>query len=267
MCYVRGAMVDPGSLRTWKKVPFLRWSFLRMALGRKRLLRTWQVGDGREERLAQYVAAHARQGDLGDVIRVIDQYAYDEAFLINVGDEKGVILDAAVRRAAPRRVLELGTYCGYSALRVARAAPEAHVFSVEFSAANADIARRIFAHAGVSDRITVVVGTLGDGGGTLGRLRAEHGFDAGSLDFVFVDHDKSVYLSDLQLVLQAGWLRPGAIVLADNVKVPGAPDYHAFMRREEGRVFRTREHETHLEYQAVFADLMLESEYLGAVSP
>lgn len=257
-------MADRGSLRTWKKVPFLRWSFWRMALGRKELLRTWQVGDGREERLAQYVVAHARRGDLADVIRVIDQYAYDEAFLINVGDEKGAILDTAVRRAQPRRVLELGTYCGYSALRIVRAAPEGHVFSVEFSAANADIARRIFAHAGVSERITVIVGTLGDGGATLERLRGEHGFDAGSVDFVFVDHDKSVYLADLKRILEEGWLRPSAIVLADNVKVPGAPDYHAFMRSEEGRTFRTREHETHVEYQSVIADLMLESEYLGA---
>ena len=35
--------------------------------------------------------------------------------MINVGDEKGEILDAAIRRAEPRRLLELGTYCGYSA--------------------------------------------------------------------------------------------------------------------------------------------------------
>lgn len=249
--------------RAWKKVPFLRWSFWRMALGRKQLLTTWQVGDGREERLAQYVAANARQGDLDDVIRVIDQYAYDEAFLINVGDEKGAILDAAVRRAQPKRVLELGTYCGYSALRMARVAPRAHIHSIEFSADNAGIARRIFAHAGVADRITVVVGTLGDGGATLSQLRSEHGFSTGVLDFVFVDHDKAAYLPDLERVLQEGWLRPHAIVLADNIKVPGAPDYRAFMLAQEGKRFRTREHETHLEYQSVITDLMLESEYLG----
>ncbi|MCB9626486.1 MAG: class I SAM-dependent methyltransferase [Sandaracinaceae bacterium] len=183
--------------RAWKRVPFLRWSFWRMALGRKHLRTAWQVGDGREERLAQYVEATARRGQLDDVIRVIDQYAYDEAFLMNVGDEKGAILDAAVRRAQPRRVLELGTYCGYSALRIARVAPAAHIHSVEFSADNAAIARRIFTHAGVADRITVVVGTLGDGGATLSRLRSEHGFGAGVLDFLFVDHDKSAYLPDL----------------------------------------------------------------------
>jgi catechol O-methyltransferase len=40
--------------------------------------------------------------------------------MINVGDEKGEILDRAVRRDSPHVLLELGTYCGYSALRVAR---------------------------------------------------------------------------------------------------------------------------------------------------
>ena len=44
--------------------------------------------------------------------------------LINVGDEKGALLDAAVRRADPALALELGTYCGYGALRIARAAPD-----------------------------------------------------------------------------------------------------------------------------------------------
>ena len=86
---------------------------------------------------------------------------------------------------------------------------------------------------------------------------------AGVLEFLFVDHDKAAYLPDLERILQEGWLRPHAIVLADNIKVPGAPEYRAFMHAEEGKRFRTREHETHLEYQSVITDWMLESEYLG----
>ena len=65
--------------------------------------------------------------------------------LINVGDEKGLLLDAAVRRADPALALELGTYCGYGALRIARAAPNAKVYSVELAEANAANARQIWA--------------------------------------------------------------------------------------------------------------------------
>jgi catechol O-methyltransferase len=243
-----------------KKAPFLRWSFLRMALTvKRRLLVDWQVGDGREEKLAQYVLGNARPGDLADAIRAIDWFAYNKAFLINVGDEKGAILDAAVRRAGPRRILELGTYCGYSALRMALAAPQAHIHSIELNPANADIARRIFAHAGAASRITVVVGTLGDHGATVAALRERHGFSPGSVDLVFVDHAKDAYLPDLQRIEAEGWLHPGSIVVADNVKFPGAPAYRAYLRENEGRSWRTTEHPTHAEYQTMVKDLVLES--------
>lgn len=245
-----------------RRVPFLRWSFLRFILGMGRLARTWQVGDGREEALRRHVLGTARPGDLDGVIAAIDDFAYNQSFLINVGDEKGAILDAAVRRAAPRRVLELGAYCGYSALRMARAAKEARVFSVELSPDNAAIAQALWRHGGVADRVSAVVGTLGDGA-TPQRLREQHGFSPGSLDLLFLDHDKEAYVPDLQRVLEAGWLRPGAIVVADNVRIPGAPAYRALMKAEEGRRFRTREHRTHAEYQTLLPDLVLESEYLG----
>jgi catechol O-methyltransferase len=140
---------------------------------------------------------------------------------------------------------------------------EARLFSVEFSAANAGIARRIWQHAGVADRLTVVVGTLGDGGQTIERLESEHGFARGSVDFVFVDHDKAAYLPDLESIVDRGWLHAGSVVVADNVKVPGAPKYHAYMKAEEGRTWRTIEHDTHVEYQSLFKDLVLESEYLA----
>jgi len=232
--------------------------------GMKRLTTEWQVGDGREARLAEYVLAKARRGDAADAIRVIDEYAYNKSFLINVGDEKGELLDAAVRRANAGVALELGTYCGYGSLRIARAAPSAKVFSVELSAANAEVARRIWAHAGVDDRVTCVVGTIGDGGLTLDTLAREHGFGAGTLDLLFIDHDKAAYLADLQSIRDRGWLHRGSIVVADNMLIPGSPKYRGFMKEQQGKLFDTVEHKTHGEYQTLMPDLVLESEYLAS---
>jgi catechol O-methyltransferase len=248
-----------------RRLPFLRWSVIRMGLGGRSLLKDWQVGDGREEALAQYVEANARAGDLDDAIRVVDEFCYQRSVMMNVGDEKGEILDRAIERVQPGRLLELGTYCGYSGLRTVRVMPpDAHLWSIEFSAANAAIARRIWDHAGVGDRVDVVVGTLGDGGETIAALEADHGFTAGSVDFVFIDHDKSAYLPDLQRIIEHGWLRRGAVAVADNVRFPGAPKYRAYMREQEGTGWRTTEHDTHLEYQSLMKDLVLESEYLGS---
>lgn len=240
----------------------LRWSALRMGFGARSFARTGQWGDGREAALADYVVNNARKGDLDDVLSTIDTFAYEKSFLISIGDEKGELLEAATRRANPKLCLELGTYVGYSALRIARAAPSAKVFSVEFSAANAELARRVWAHAGVADQICCVIGTIGDGGRTLDTL-ANNGFATGTLDFLFLDHDNSAYSADLLSIVERGWLHPGSIVVADNVLVPGAPKYRQYMREQQGKQFATIEHRTHLEYQDLVPDLVLESEYLA----
>jgi catechol O-methyltransferase len=246
-----------------QRVPFLRWSFWRLAIGARNISKTGQIGDGREAAAADYVVANARKGDIDDVIAKVDQFAYEKSFLINVGDEKGELLDAAVRRANPDLALELGTYCGYGSLRIARAAPSARVFSVELAEANADVARRIWAHAGIDDRVTCVVGTIGDGGRTLDALAAVHGFAADKLDFLFIDHDKGAYLPDLQSILDRGWLHRRSIVVADNMLIPGSPKYRDFMREQQGKLFDTVEHRAHGEYQTLAPDVVFESELLG----
>ncbi|MBA3745069.1 O-methyltransferase [Sporichthya sp.] len=229
----------------------------------KHLTTEWQVGDGREEAAAVYVAANARRGDLDDVIATIDDFARNRSMLINVGDEKGEILDTAIRAVKPSFVMELGTYVGYGALRLARSAPEARIVSVEFLPANAAIARRNIEHAGLSDRVTVVDGSIGDGGRTIEHLRTVIGLGPGQLDAVFLDHAKEHYLADLHTIEDSGFLHPGSVVIADNVGFPGAPDYRAYMTEQEGKRYRTTEHATHVEYQSLIKDLVLESAYLG----
>jgi catechol O-methyltransferase len=246
-----------------RRVPFLRWSFWRLAIGARNITKTGQIGDGREAAAADYVIANARKGDIDDVIAKVDEFAYEKSFLINVGDEKGELLDAAVRRADPGLALELGTYCGYGSLRIARAAPTAKVVSVELAAANAEVARRIWAHAGIEDRVNCVVGTIGDGGATLEALAVEHGFTEGKLDLLFIDHDKAAYLTDLQSLLDRRWLHRGSIVVADNILIPGSPKYRQYMKDQQGKLFDTVEHKTHGEYQTLAPDIVLESEYLA----
>jgi catechol O-methyltransferase len=240
----------------------LRWSVLRTGIGIRRFNKTGQLGDGREAAAAGFVVANARRGDIDDVVARLDQFAYEKSFLVNIGDQKGELLDAAVRRADPRLVLELGTYCGYSALRIARSAPSATVLSVEFSPANADVARRIWAHAGVENRVTCLVGTVGDGGRTLDALEAA-GLAEGALDFLFIDHDKHGYLPDLLRIMERGWLHRGSIVVADNIRFPGSPKYRAYMREQKGKAWMTTEHKTHVEYLGLLPDMVLESVYLG----
>jgi hypothetical protein len=116
-----------------------------MLLGQRRLRTTWPVGDGREEALAPYVTRHARAGDVDDVIRAIDRFCVERTFLINVGEEGGGEGRDPCGWSGP--CLPTPGSTRSSSARRTRGSP-----------------RRILEHAGAGDRVTVVVGTLGDGG-------------------------------------------------------------------------------------------------------
>ncbi|MEM1369454.1 MAG: O-methyltransferase [Cyanobacteria bacterium P01_H01_bin.15] len=247
-------------MNSYQKNPFLRWSFLRLLFSMPKLLKTGQVGDGREEKLVKHILSNCPKGDVLGVLQAIDEFAWTQSFLINVGDEKGKILDDAIKIKQPRNILELGAYCGYSALRMAIAAPEAKILSIEISDANANISRTILEHAAVDDQVEVLVGSIGDGGQTITKLRSQYVEARGPFDFVFIDHDKKYYLSDLQALLNNHLLHESVIVVTDNVKFPGAPDYLAYMDKSEGKTWCTQRHETHVEYQDLFKDLVLVSQ-------
>uniref|UniRef100_A0A3B4WQ18 catechol O-methyltransferase n=1 Tax=Seriola lalandi dorsalis TaxID=1841481 RepID=A0A3B4WQ18_SERLL len=77
----------------------------------------------RPQRLLRAVIINAVRGDPDSVIRAIDHFCKHTEWAMNIGDEKGAILDSVVMETSPSTVLELGTYCGYSAVRITRLLP------------------------------------------------------------------------------------------------------------------------------------------------
>ena len=230
----------------------------------KAATRKGETDDAVKERLVQHLLDTAPEGDVQAALDAIDDFASKDSFLMNIGDVKGVLLDDVVERVRPMKAVELGSFCGYSGLRIARALPAGgSLFSIEMNPNNADVSTRVWNHAGVGDRVTAVVGTIDDGK-TIDRLKTEFGIAPGSLDLLFIDHEHSRYLPDLMLLLESDLLHAGSVVVADNVKFPGAPKYLAYMRANEGQSWRTVEHKSHLEYQRMIPDLVLESTYLGS---
>jgi catechol O-methyltransferase len=63
--------------------------------------------------------------------------------------------------------------------------PTAHLYSIELFPANAEIASKVVAHAGLQDRVTLIVGSIGDGGKTIQKLRD---FKIETAGLVFLDH-------------------------------------------------------------------------------
>jgi catechol O-methyltransferase len=203
-------------------------SLVRMAAGMGTVLCSGRLGDGRDDQLLAFVHAEARPGDGNSVIAAIDEFCAAGSMMYSIGPEKGAILDSVVKRVPPRIVPELGTYCGYSALRMGRLlAQGGRIISLEMNANNARLARQVWQHAGIDERIiSYVVGKLSDSA-IPDEITAAYGFAEGTLDMVFLDHDKRVYLGDLQTILSRNRLGPGSVAVADNVLVPGAPEYRA----------------------------------------
>ena len=102
------------------------------------------------------------------------------------GTVEGRFLELLVFGLSAKRVLELGTYSGYSALSMAAGLPEAgHIDTCEADETHAEVARRYIAQSPYADRITVHLGPALD---TIAQLEGE-------FDFVFVDADKENYVN------------------------------------------------------------------------
>jgi len=121
------------------------------------------------------------------------------------GTIEGRFLEFLVSATGARRVLELGTYSGYSAISMAAALPaHGRIDTCEVEEEHAAVARRYIEEAGLSDRITIHLGPALE---TIGRLE-------GGFDFVFIDADKENYVNYYEAVLPR--LTESALIAADN---------------------------------------------------
>jgi len=202
----------------------------------------WCSAYAKELRLHNHVVSMSPSGNPRAVCEAIEQFGLANLSRIHggkgghaptagqwlkvAGGEKASLLLTAARLAAQGsglQVLEVGTYCGYSSMRIAAAFPEACIVSLEADPALALIARSLIAHAGLEHRVEVRIGHSAD---VLPRLNAgwREGFKP-PFDFVFFDQRGSRYSEDLETLEHMGALTDSAVVVADNVLKPGAPAF------------------------------------------
>ncbi len=130
---------------------------------------------------------------------------------IQVAPNQGKMLHLLARTMGARRILEVGTLGGYSAIWLARALPQdGHLVTLEADPKHAEVARRNLARAGLADRVDVKVGPALD---TLPTLE-------GPFDLVFLDADKPNNPQYLEWALRLA--RKGSLIVGDNVVREGA---------------------------------------------
>jgi caffeoyl-CoA O-methyltransferase len=147
-----------------------------------------------------------RTADEGDFLRQLKAAAGSAGIpAIWISPAQASLMQILLRLSGARRVLEVGTLAGYSAIAMARGLPaDGHVDTIELEGKHADFAEAWIARSDVAGRVTV---HRGAGLDVLPRLR-------GPYDAAFLDADKGNYAGYLQHSLRL--LRPGGLIMVDN---------------------------------------------------
>jgi caffeoyl-CoA O-methyltransferase len=163
-----------------------------------------------EPRVEQYAEEHTSQdGELFDRLAT-ETREVSEIPQMMVGRLEGQFLAFLVRSTRALRVLELGTFTGYSSISMARALPDGGtIVSCDVNEKTTAIARRYAEEAGVADRIDYRLGPAIE---TLAELE-------GPFDLVFIDADKNGYVDYYEAVLPK--LADDGLILADNTLASG----------------------------------------------
>ncbi len=136
---------------------------------------------------------------------------------MQISPDQGQFMGLLVELIGAKRVVEVGTFTGYSSIAMALALPaDGRLFACDVSDEFTRIARRYWQEAGVADKIEL---RLGPAVATLDGMLAAG--EAGCFDMAFIDADKENYDAYYERCLQL--LRPGGLILIDNVLWGGRP--------------------------------------------
>ncbi|KAI8054138.1 S-adenosyl-L-methionine-dependent methyltransferase [Syncephalis plumigaleata] len=188
-------------------------------------------GNTREELIARYVFEHAKAGDADSVVKAMDAYArQSEEHYMFVGDDKGPIVDEVIRKHKPKVSFELGTYCGYSAVRFGKLASDltsgAKYYAFEYNPTYLEIAKEIVNFAGLSHVVEFTQGAFNE---KLNDFLAAH----------------PELMEEKIGCKEHGDCR-------DNILYPGAPDYYDYVKNSPN--YSTVLHDSNLEYREEVED-------------
>ena len=136
---------------------------------------------------------------------------------MQISPDQGQFMGLLVELIDAKRIVEVGTFTGYSSISMALALPaDGRLIACDVSDEFTSIARRYWQEVGVADKIEL---RLGPAVATLDEMLAAG--EAGCFDMAFIDADKENYDAYYERCLQL--LRPGGLILIDNVLWGGRP--------------------------------------------
>lgn len=168
-----------------------------------------------DDRLHRYLLNHSvRESELLKRLREVT--AEQAMSRMQIGPEQGQFMALLVELLGAERILEIGTFTGYSAICLAQALPaHGRLLCCDVSTEWTDIAKPFWREAGVSERIDLRIAPALE---TLDGLLA--GGQSDGFDMAFIDADKTNYLNYYERCLRL--VRPGGLIMLDNTLWGGA---------------------------------------------
>lgn len=125
--------------------------------------------------------------DANQVLKQIEKMS-EITFLPIIGSQKGKVLIKVIRRYKPKRILEIGTLIGYSAILMGKELnKDSELITIEINPKKAKISRQNIKKAGIKPKVKVIVGNAVD---LIPKLK-------GKFDMVFIDADKIEYKTNI----------------------------------------------------------------------
>jgi predicted O-methyltransferase YrrM len=132
------------------------------------------------------------------------------------GSDVGALLAILAQSVGATKAIEIGTFTGYTALKIAQALPpKGRLICCDLSEEWASMGRKYWTEAKVADKIDLRIAPALD---TLNALIASG--QSGSFDFTFIDADKTGYDSYYEACLKL--VRPNGLIILDNMLWDGA---------------------------------------------
>jgi predicted O-methyltransferase YrrM len=159
-----------------------------------------------DKELEKYIEEFTTPED--EVMKQLNRETYLKTYYPNMlsGMVQGKLLEMISRMIKPNRILEVGTFTGYSAIALARGlAPGGKLITLEMNEEMEAFIRRFIDRSGQADQIELIIG---DAMETINKLEEE-------FDLVFIDADKEQYLDYYKLILPK--VRKDGYIVADNV--------------------------------------------------
>lgn len=158
------------------------------------------------KQLEQYIEEHTSKED--QIQLELNRETHLKTYYPNMlsGHVQGKLLEMISHMIKPKRILEIGTFTGYSAIAMAKGLTEnGLLYTIEVNEEMEEFIKKYLAMAGVAHKVKLL---MGDALKILPSLQE-------TFDLVFIDADKEQYVDYYELAMQK--LKPGGFILADNV--------------------------------------------------